>query len=299
MLDPHNLRVFLVAAETLNFSRTAQRLHMSQPSVSQHIRLLETHLKSPLFIRSGRTLSLSETGQALVPLARRLVSLALETDEKINALRDDVHGELIISCSSTPGKYILPLLLAEFMRLHPNVQARCESHSRARALELLEQGTVQLCLLSLTTEMAQTVEFRKLSSDPIVLIAPLDHPWAQREEIEPHELLEARFILREDSACAYRQTRKALAKVGVHIEDLQTILTLGNSEAIAISVQNGVGMGFISRMVLRHMAQGKVAEVKVRGVEIAQHIYLCRHRLRPSGRLPAAFWSFAAQSEWG
>ncbi len=296
MLDPHQLRIFLTAAETLNFSRAAERLHMSQPSVTQHIQLLESHFDIPLFIRQGRRLTLSETGQALVPLARQLVSLSIQTDEMINALHDQIHGNLILACSTTPGKYILPVLLADFMRLYPQVQARCEVHSRDKAFDLLEQGKVHLALTNSLVEFDQNIEFQKFITDPVVLIAPLSHPWAARGEIEIDELASARFIMREDTSGTYRALHSGLARMGINVNDLQTILTVGNSEAIAISVQKEVGVGFVSQMVVNYVVDQRVAQIRVRGLEINQDVYLCRHRLQPFGTLQNAFWDFAGSN---
>ncbi len=293
MLDPHQLRIFLIAAETLNFSRAAERLHMSQPSVTQHVQQLEVHFGAPLFIRAGRRMALTEMGQALIPLARQLVSLSIKTEEVMETLRNEVHGHLIIGCSTTPGKYILPVLLADFMRQYPRVQATCSVHPRITALELLEQGKVHFAVSSSSEEFDQNIEFRQFISDPVVLIAPLTHPWAKRDGIELNELYQAQFILREETAGTYRVARSGLAQLGINICDLQAILTVGNSEAIAIAVQQGVGVGFVSQMVFAHMVAGRVAQVKVHGLKLDQHIYLCRHRLQPTGNVQTAFWEFS------
>lgn len=296
MLDPDQLRVFLVAAETLNFSRAAERLHLSQPSVTQHIQLLEIHFDAPLFIRSGRRLSLSDTGLALIPLARQMVSLSLQTDAVIESLSQQIHGQLTIACTTTPGKYHLPVLLASFMQKYPMVQARCDVYTRERALALLEEGKVHIAVSSSDQEFDQNIEFRKFLSDPIVLIAPLHHPWAKRGEIAPTELTGARFIFREETAGTYRVVRSGLTEAGININDLQTILTVGNSEAIAIAVQRGVGVGFVAQTVYENMVEGKVAKIKVCGLDLHQDIFLCRHRFLPFGSLQTTFWDFASQS---
>ena len=296
MLDPYQLRVFLVAAETLNFSRAAERLHMSQPSVTQHIQLLESHFNMPLFLRSGRKLVLSDTGLALIPLARQMVNLSLKTDEVIDSLSKQIHGQLTIACTTTPGKYHLPVLLAGFMQKYPMVQARCDVHARERALALLEEGKVHIAVSSSLEEFDQNIEFRKFLTDPIVMIAPLDHPWSQQEEITQDELLTARYIFREETAGTYRVVQAGLTRVGININDLQTILTVGNSEAIAIAVQRGVGVGFVSQTVVENMVEGKVAKIKVQGLDLHQDIFLCRHRFHPFGILQTTFWDYASQS---
>jgi DNA-binding transcriptional LysR family regulator len=108
MLDVHQLNVFLVAAEALSFTQAAKRLHMTQPSVSQHIQSLESLFGMQLFIRSGRNLILTDGGLALVPLAREAVALSQRIEETMESLKGQIHGHLVIGCSTTPGKYIFP-----------------------------------------------------------------------------------------------------------------------------------------------------------------------------------------------
>ena len=133
MLDAHQLNVFLVAAESLNFTVAARELHMTQPSVSQHIRELERHFGTRLFLRLGRRLELTDAGEALVPLAREMSALSIRIDERMESLRGEVYGHLTIGCSTTPGRYLLPGLLASFLRRHPKVEATCQVSSRQRA----------------------------------------------------------------------------------------------------------------------------------------------------------------------
>jgi len=292
MLDPNQLYTFIVAAETLNFSRAAERLHLSQPSITQQIRSLEVHFGEPLFARNGNRLSLTEAGEALLPVARQVISVSLRAEEMMETLKGDVQGHLIIGCSTTPGKYLLPILLAEFMRKYPRVQATCRVTSREVAFELLDQAQVHLAFSSHIEVVKENIEVQPFITDPIRLIAPAHHPWVGQVEIEPAELLQARFILREQSSGTYQVTREGLAQLGINIEDLNTSLVLGNSEAIAIAVQQGIGVGFVSQMVIDQLVPGKVAIIKVRGLDLYQEVYVCRHRMTPQPRVQAAFWDF-------
>ena len=192
MLDAHQLNVFLTAAELLNYTAAARQLHMTQPSVSQHIQALEQHFQTELFIRKGRQMVLTDAGEALVPLARRLVDWSVRIDETMESLRGEVYGHLKVGCSTTSGKYVLPFLLTSFMRRHPQVTATCQVKPRREAVADLCDGLVHLALAS-PADFCNTVEFRKFISDPIQLIAPTDHPWALRGQIEPEELLDADF----------------------------------------------------------------------------------------------------------
>ena len=293
MLDTHRLRVFLIAAETLNFSIAAKRLHMTQPSVSQHIQALEQQLGTELFIRSSRSLGLTEAGAVLVPMAEKMVAMALHTQEVMKNLKGEVHGHLYVGCSTTPGKYILPKLLSKFIHLYPQVQATCQVNSRHETLKQLSQGKVHLALAS-THEFDKDCEFYKLYEDKIVLIAPLDHPWAKNGSANLDELQYTRMILREENSGTYNVIKKGLENTGMHIEDLQTALTLSNAEAIAMAVQEGLGVGFVSEVVVSRLVYGRVATIYIK--ELSEHlyqdIYIGRNMLQASTIAQKAFWDF-------
>ena len=297
MLDIHQLNVFLVAAETLNFTQAAQQLHMTQPSVSQHIQYLERHFDMELFIRNGRNLELTDAGLALLPFAREAVSLSIRTDETMDSLKGSIYGHLIVCCSTTPGKYILPNLLARFHRKHPQVRVTCNVTAQNDALKSVAEGDAHFALFSMSHTHYPDLEARSFLCDPIVLIAPLEHPWAEREQIEPSELMDGDFIMRETTSGTFSAVSDAMTKHDISINDLRILITLGNAEAIALAVQEGIGVGFVSQMVVERLCKGKVAEVKVRGLEICRQIYVGHNSRRPATNAQIAFWNFITANE--
>jgi DNA-binding transcriptional LysR family regulator len=292
MLDIHQLNIFVVAAETLNFTQAAQQLHMTQPSVSQHIQALERHFDIELFIRNGRNLELTDAGMALLPMAREAVSLSVHTDEIMASLKGEIYGHLIVGCSTTPGKYILPHLLAQFHHKHPRVKVTCQVSPQIDALKSLADGNAHFALFSVSYDSFPDIEAVSFIRDPIVLIAPLDHPWAQREEIEPEELLEGDFIMRETNSGTFTAIREAFNKHNISTSELRTLITLGNAEAIGLAVQEGIGVGFISKMVIDRICNKKVAEVRIRDMDISREIYIGRNSRRPATGAQTAFWNF-------
>lgn len=295
MLSPYQLQVFLTAAETLNFSRAAEKLGLSQPSITQHIHQLESRLGVPLFIRKGRKMALSEAGMALVPLARQILLVHSRAEELMQSLRGEIIGHLTIGCSTTPGKYMLPIILGRFMAQHPRVQATVHVTPRAMALEMLRKGEVDFAFSSSFDELDRHIEFRPFYHEPVLLIAPLDHPWAAQGEVSLDDLLGECFIMREEGSGTYRVVHNALAKRGLNIHDLRIVLTLGNSEAIVIAVEKGIGVGFVPQSAVDHVGKGKVAIVRIRDVDLVEEIFFCRHRLHPLGSAQEAFWNFLAQ----
>lgn len=292
MLDLHQLEVFITAAELLNFSQAGSRLHISQPSVTQHIQSLESQLGNPLFIRQGKKLALTEAGSLLLPIARRLVLSSMRAEETLESLTTEVSGHLHVGCSTTPGKYRLPRLMADFMRANPHVQATCSVTSRSQVLRLLEKGSVDFAFTSSTREFNQYTEFKKFLSDPVLLIVHPNHPWATLGQIQLEDLRTERFIMREDSSGTYEVTRTSLAQAGFNIHDLQVILTLGNSEAIAMAVMQQIGVGFISQSVVQNFICGRVIPIQIEGIQITQEIYFCRNKLHTMGNAQSKFWSF-------
>lgn len=297
MLDIHQLNVFLAAAETLSFTQAAQRLHMTQPSVSQHIQALEKRFGTELFIRSGRHLELTDAGLALIPLAREGVSLSVRIEELLLSMKGEVVGHLMVGCSTTPGKYVLPHLLARFHNRFPEVRVTCHVSSQQEAMQMLCDGTVHFALTSLTEGVQADLEINKFLTDRICLIAPLSHPWAQCRAIDIDDLLEARFITREEASGTFIAVRNALGAQGIGMRDLNTLLTLGNSEAITMAVQEGLGVGFVSEMVVDRMSRERVAKIKVNGLEINRDIYISRNIRRAATVAQNAFWSFVHSSD--
>lgn len=297
MLDAHQLNVFLIAAETLNFTETAKRLHMTQPSVSQHIKSIENNFGCDLFIRKGPHLELSDAGLALVPLARDMVKQSILIEETMESLKGEVHGHLIIGYCTTPGKYILPLMLARFHEKYPQVRISCNVSSQKQAWLELCEGTTHIVLTNMAQKDCRDADIRHFMRDPITLIAPIDHPWAEKGEITIDELVNGKFIMREPDAGTYKAVRDALTEYDLDINQLNNFLTLGNSEAIALSVQEGLGVGFVSNLVIERINMVNVTPIKIIGVEIYQDIFIGYQKHRPASGAQIAFWKFAENLE--
>ena len=296
MLNAHQLNVFLVAAETLNFTTAARQLRMSQPSVSQHIQSLEEHFGVLLFNRAGRSIELSEEGAALVPLAREMVYLSNRIEEKMASIKDEVIGNLLVGCSSSCGRYLLPYLITNYHRFFPKVRATCHITSPSIATDMLFTGKIHL-LISPMSNFSQEIEFRKFFTDEILLIAPLDHPWASLEEICPCELYDAEFILPEEDSDIYKAVRGALESKEISILQFKNPITLGSIEAIALSVQEGLGVGFVPRIAVNKLVSGKVAQIRLKGLAILQDIFVGRYLPRATTAAQEAFWEFMRDEE--
>lgn len=297
MLDTYELNVFLAAAETENFSTAARQLNLTQPAVSMQIRALEKKLDVALFNRIGRSLALTEQGKALMPLARDMINRVIQIEEEVESLKGKVVGHLKIGCSTSTGKYILPHLVARFRQRHPKVQVSIYNHSRDMVLSELADGMVQLAVVS-SQPSGGDVTYRRFFEDHVVLIVPADHPWAQRDAITPEELRNADFIMRDLQSRTRQEMETALGEAGLNIGDLNVVMEIGNSEAISMAVEEGIGVAFVSRTVARRGIElGKIKEVPVAGLALEHEVFIaCTHR-HPATRAQTEFWNFVQEPD--
>ena len=147
MIDLQKIETFLCTAEKLNITEAAKQLHLSQPTVSHQIKLLEQELGATLFIRSSTGLQLTEAGQLLVPWARRLLHDTDNLQAMMSSLQE-VTGELRIACSTTAGKYILPQLAARFRLRYPGIQVHIPACAPEKVTLDLLGGEAHLGVLS-------------------------------------------------------------------------------------------------------------------------------------------------------
>lgn len=295
MLNLDDLRIFIVAAETENFTRAAELLHLSQPAVSQHVQGLEQRLGIQLFDRNGRRISISAAGQAFLPLARDLINRSRQVEEAALVLKGEVTGLLTIGCSTTSGKYVLPRLLARYREHYPMVRATVKIGARHQVIDWLLAGAVDVGVASERVERGG-LSYQRFFEDEIVLVVPASHPWASQASISPARLQRERFVMREPEAGTNLTVLEALALAGVDVDSLEVVLTLENSEAIVMAVEEEIGLGFVPRVAVeRFIALGRVAMLQVEGLDLRRWLYMIDNQHRPRTPAIRAFWEYMAQ----
>jgi DNA-binding transcriptional LysR family regulator len=261
------------------------------------IRSLEKKLGVDLFFRAGRSLALTEQGKVLMSMARDMVNHAIQIEEEIESLKGEVVGHLKIGCSTATGKYFLPHLAARFRRCYPAVQMTIYNHSRDVVINELCEGAVQLIVVS-APPACRDVEYRHFFTDHVVLIVPIDHPWAERDIISVEELREADFILRDQQSGTREEVEQVLTEVGLSVNDLNVVMEIGNSEAISMAVEEGIGAAFVSRTVAkRGIDLGKIKEVSVAGLSLKREVFIAHSLRYPATRAQSEFWNFVQKPE--
>ena len=293
MIDLTRLKAFIYAAESLNFSEAAKQMHLTQPTVSHHIKTLETTLSVELFTRSGHTLKLTEAGRLLLPYAHKLIHEASQVQEMMVSLQDNIVGHLRIACSTTAGKFILPQLAARFCQRFPGIKVSILACTPQHIIPQLLEGEANLAVVSSYDLCGNGLECQEFFNDLITLIVPAGHPWVIRQSIEPADLLEERMIVRESTSGTRRVLLTELAKHDITFDDLSSYLELGNAEAIVRTVEAGFGVSFVSTLAADwSLKLGQVVAVPVVGLELRRTIYMVRRSLETPNRPQEVFWSF-------
>jgi DNA-binding transcriptional LysR family regulator len=292
VIDLLKIEAFLHAAETLSFSEAARQMHLSQPTISHHIKMLEHEFSVELFDRSGPGIHLTEAGRLLLPWARRLVRESIEMQTIMASLQDKIVGHLRIACSTTSGKYILPQLAARFHNRYPWVHVTILACTPEHVVPRLLEAEANLGVLS-REAFEEGLDSQEFFTDFILLIVPPDHPWASRPSIEPADLIEAPFIMREPTSGTRMVMLTELGKNDIHLDNLNIFLELGNAEAIVETVAAGFGVSFVSRLAAACAIRMKrVVPVPVHGLELQRKVYMVRRTFQSPNRAQEVFWGF-------
>jgi DNA-binding transcriptional LysR family regulator len=292
MIDLLRLQTFLHAAESLSFSEAARQMHLTQPTVSHHIKMLETDLDVDLFERTGTSLKLTDAGRLLLPRARKLIRQSIEIEQIMEAFHDQIVGEIRIACSTTSGKYILPQFAARFQYRNPTVRMSILRCTPEYVVPRLLEDEADLGVISHDV-LGDDMELQEFFNDHIVLVVPAEHSWAKREYIDPSELIDQPLIIREQTSGTRRVLLAELGKHDIILDDMNIFMELGNAEAIIKTIEAGFGVSFVSRLAAEWaLEQGTVAEVPVAGFDLRRTIYMVQRTFHEANRAVEAFWGF-------
>ncbi|HEX7785139.1 MAG TPA: LysR substrate-binding domain-containing protein [Methylomirabilota bacterium] len=272
------LEVFVAVARAGSFRRAAERLHLSQPALSQHVAELERGLGARVFDRRGRQIALTEAGRILEDHAHRVFATLHGAEEAIAELAGGTRGALVIGASTTPGIYVLPALMSRFERGQPGISVALriansrviEEQVRANELDLGVVGGHGLrpgeaCLAAGVL-------------DELVLIVPPGHAWARRARGEVSVLARERLLIREEGSATRQVTERALQRADARIG---RTLVLDHTEAIKQAVMAGLGVAFVSIHAVRgELEAGRLVRVRLRGVDIHRHFHVIHNEAR-------------------
>ncbi len=280
-LTLRQLKVFESVARHLNFTRAAEELFLTQPAVSMQVKLLETHLGLALFEQLGKRIHLTEAGGEVLGYARNITQQLEELEAVLNRMKGLAGGKLRISVATT-ANYFIPTLLGTFSRRYPEVTVSLDVTNREILLQQLSENTVDLVIMGQPPAEAD-VDAEAFMDNPLIIVAPPEHPLARQKKIPLKRLQDEVFLVREPGSGTRIAMERFFAERKIH---LKTGMEVGSNEAIKQSVQAGLGLGLLSRATIEQELELKrLVVLDVAEFPIMRHWYVVH---RKGKRLSAA-----------
>lgn len=269
-MENFRLKVFRAVAHHRSFTRAGEELLLTQPAVTQQIKALENEVGVPLFDRSGRRIELTRAGQTLLEYVERLKKLSDEAMDAVGNIAGSSGGGLALGASQTIGQYVLPALIAGFLREHPRVAVTAISGNTDAMLAALKEHRVQLALIEGPGPSAD-VHMEPFMQDEMVLVVPASHEWAN-QTVAVDELAKASLVMREVGSGSRRVVEQALSEAGLKVKELRTTMELDSTEGLLSAVEAGLGVSFVSRWAVRNQLElGTLAEARVSRVSLRRN----------------------------
>jgi DNA-binding transcriptional LysR family regulator len=249
MIVNFKLRVFRVVADTLNFRRAADELHLTQPAVTSQIKTLEEGLGIALFDRIGRDITLTPAGITLLQYVRQIEALTNEAVAALAPFGGQEGIDLRIGASHTIAIYLLPKVLPRLVSEWPKLRIHVIGGSTNEVLHGLTTHQISVGLIE-SPAFRPELKTEVFGEDELALIVRPDHRWTKKSVLRAAELVQAPILLREEGSGMRRFVEEYLERNGVLRQQLQTPIDMNSTEAILSAVEAGLGVGFIPCMAL-------------------------------------------------
>jgi DNA-binding transcriptional LysR family regulator len=283
----HQLRIFLAVARHSSFARAAEALHLSPPTLSLQVKQLSETVGQPLFEQLGKKIFLTAAGQTLAEACEDIEGRMERLSQDLAALQGVERGSLKLAILTTV-KYTVPKLLGGFCAAHPGIEVAMVVGNRENLLQRLAANQDDLYIMGQPPEQMDVV-CEDFADNPLVLVAPPNHPLVGQKNLSPQRLMNQPFILREPGSGTRLTAEKFFAAQGV---TLKNRLEVGSNEAIKQTVAGGLGLAVLSSTtVVSELALGELVLLDVQGFPLIRRW----HVVYPRGkRLSAAALAFKA-----
>ena len=290
-MDIHRLEVFCKVLELQSFTKAAEAVCLTQPTVSEHIRALEQTVGERLVDRLGREVLPTPSGKILYRYAKDLIALRNEAVHALEKHKGALSGNLLIGASTIPGTYILPELIGSFKALYPSIHTTLRIAGSADVVERVLEGRLEIGLIGARWD-DRRIAMEEIFSDELVLAVYAQHPWSQRTSVNAEELAGEPFILRERGSGTRIVMSQAFEKAGVPPSRLNVVAEMGSTEAIRQGIKARIGISILSsRAVSEDIAHGLLASLPVKGLRLERPFYLVQRKNRQLSPLCTAFIS--------
>jgi DNA-binding transcriptional LysR family regulator len=279
-MDIRRLEAFAQVYETRSFSKAGKNLFLSQPTISSHVALLEDELGILLFDRVGRNVLPTQAAEILYGRTKSIFHVLNMARAEIDLLRQTMSGPIILGGSTIPADYILPPLLATFMRTYPDVHIDLRVGDTGGVIDMVRQGEVMLGMVGSAGE-CNDLAFIPLLEDDLVLIGTEDLIKTLSEKDVRETLCRVPWVMREPGSGTRRALESALKSVDLVVDDLHMGIQVQNTQAMIGCVLAGMGVSVTSRMVVEpYVKRGEMHIASIPGFTMSRTFYLVYNQKR-------------------
>jgi LysR family transcriptional regulator, low CO2-responsive transcriptional regulator len=264
--------VFEAIARLGSFTRAAEELHLTQPTVSMQIKKLTDTVGLPLFEQLGKRIHLTDAGHSLLATCREISEHLSRFEMTVSDMKGMKKGRLRLAVVTT-AKYFAPRLLGPFCQQYPGVDVALKVTNRERVLERLLENQDDLYIIGQPPDDLD-IEFEPFMENPLVVLAPINHPLVKKKRIALARLAQEPFLMREPGSGTRMAAERLFAKYDMRVN---IRMELGSNEAIKQAIVGGLGVSVLSRHTLAlDAASGPLAILDVEHFPIKRHWYVAR-----------------------
>ncbi|MDP2627956.1 MAG: selenium metabolism-associated LysR family transcriptional regulator [Candidatus Rokubacteria bacterium] len=291
-MDLRQLEIFVKVAEFGSFSRAAEALHLTQPTVSEHIRTLEDELGVRLLDRLGRGAAVTRAGELLVSYAGRMLALQREARQALDSFQGKMSGGLLVGASTIPGEYVLPPLIGRFKDKYPEIFITLLIGDSQAVVGWVVEGKAEFGVVGARLPH-RAVEYRELMPDEEVVVVPAGHAWYGRTQVTLEELRAEPLLIRERGSGTRAALEAALAAADLRLDAFRIVGEMGSPQAIKQAVKAGVGISVLSRRAVEEECRhGLLWDLRVKDLNVTRAFHVVTHKDRSRSPLAEAFRVF-------
>ncbi len=292
-IEFRHLETFCRVADLKSFSKAADDLFLTQPTVSGHILSLEQSLSLRLFDRASREVRLTKSGEVFLEYASKILSFRKDLLNALSEFSQGIRGELSLGASTIPGEYLLPKLIGDFKKEHPSFIISLKIADTKEIIQYVLQDNVEFGIIGAKLNHP-SLHYEKYEEDEIIVVAPSDHPLTRKKRVNLEELLKEPWIIREEGSGTRIAVEKALRWKGKSLKQFNVVMEMGSTSSVKEGVKAKLGLAFISgRATEGEVSQGSLSRIDVEGFEpISRQIYIVSHRRRTLSPMGMEFLRF-------
>jgi DNA-binding transcriptional LysR family regulator len=292
LMDLWQLKIFCKVVELKSFSKAGEAVHLSQPTVSSHIKELENHFNTQLVDRLAKQTLPTRAGELLYRYAQRLLNLNAETQSAMAEFLGEIKGRLCIGGSTIPGAYLLPRLIGLFNKKYPEVRIALTIADTSRVLELITCGEIELGIVGAQSQQGHLTQVTLMTDESYLAVAA-GHKWSGRSEVSLQTVKTEPFIVREKGSGTLRAFEQSLHRTGHTLDDFNIVAEMGSTEAVRQAVKNQVGVAVLPSIAVKDdVKSGHLQILAITGIDLKRRFFLTHHAERTPSPLSRAFMTF-------